>query len=441
MALSFKEASALIEGRGFGIKPDLSRIRRLLELTDNPHLGYPTLHLAGTNGKSSTARMAGAILAAHGLNSGVYTSPHLQTIRERMALAGWGLSGLIWECIPEREFASTLEYLLPFIDLVERDLGQMTYFEVSTALAFEWMLERSVAAGVVETGLGGRWDATNLIQSVVAVLTHIDVDHSKMLGSTPLENAHEKVEIIKPGAWVISDRQEPEVGALVAQQARKKGATLRVLGSDFRVLSNVTAVGGRVISVDSGLARYEELFVPLHGIYQASNLAMAIAACESFMGRSLDAGILAAVVADMRSPGRLEVLGHQPLVLLDGAHNPHAAAALARSITEEFHHRNLTVVFTVSKDKDIEGILSNLSPLTDRFIVSRFNNKRAASPVEVAALPVLRGKQTKVVESLEEAVDLAISAAAEDDIVLVTGSLYGVGEAREHLTGKGRSRG
>ena len=440
MGLSFKEANALIEGRGFGIKPDLTRIRRLLELTDNPQLGYPTLHLAGTNGKSSTARMAGAILAAHGVNSGVYTSPHLQTIRERMALAGWGPSGLIWEYIPEQEFAYTLEYLLPFIELVERDFGQMTYFEVSTALAFEWMLDRSVAAGVVETGLGGRWDATNLIQSVVAVLTHIDVDHSKMLGSTPVENAREKVDIIKPGTWVISDRQEPEVGELVAEQARKKRATLRVLGRDFHVLSNLTSVGGRVISVDSRLSRYEDLFVPLHGIYQASNLALAIAACEAFMGRSLDQGTLASVMADIRSPGRLEVLGHRPLVLLDGAHNPHAAGALAQSITEEFHHRQLTVVFTVSKDKDIEGILSNLSPITDRFIVSRFNNDRAASPVEVAALPVLRGKQTKVVESLDEAVDLAINAAAEDDIVLVTGSLYGVGEAREHLTGKGRPK-
>jgi dihydrofolate synthase / folylpolyglutamate synthase len=437
LSLSFQEANALLEGRGFGIKPDLTRIRRLLELTDNPQLAYPTLHLAGTNGKSSTARIAGAILAAHGLNTGIYTSPHLQSVRERMSLAGWGPSGLIWEHIPEQEFALTLEYLLPFIELVERDSGQMTYFEVTTALAFEWMSDRMVAAGVIEAGMGGRWDATNLTRSVVAVLSHIDVDHSRFLGSTPLENAREKVEIIKPGAWAISDRQEPEVEHLVTERARQKGATLRILGRDFHVVGNLTAVGGRVISVETGLARYEDLFVPLHGIYQASNLALAIAASEAFLGRPLDHDTLAAVLADISTPGRLEVVRHRPLVLLDGAHNPHATGALVQSIKEEFHHRQVTVVFTVSKDKDIEGMLSNLGSITDRFILSRFSNPRAAPPSEVAALPALRGKQTKVVDSLEEAIDLAIATAAEDDIVLVTGSLYGVGEARAHLLGAG----
>jgi dihydrofolate synthase / folylpolyglutamate synthase len=437
VGLSFKEAYSLVERRGFGIKPDLSRIQRLLEMADNPQLGYPTIHLAGTNGKSSTARMTGAILAAHGLNSGIYTSPHLQSVRERMSLAGWGPSGLIWEYIPEEEFASTLEYLVPFIDLVEQDLGEMTYFEVTTALAFEWMLERSVAAGVIEAGLGGRWDATNLIRSAVAILTHIDVDHSKMLGTTPVENAREKVEIIKPGASVISDRQEPEVEALVNERARTRGAKLLMLGRDFHVRGDLTAVGGRVISIETGAAHYEDLFVPLHGIYQSSNLALAVAASEGFLGRRLDQDILAAVAADIKCPGRLEVVGHRPLVLLDGAHNPHAAGALARSIDQEFHYRQLIVVFTVSKDKDINGMLSKLEPIADRIILSRFDNSRAAPPTELAQLPALRGKQVKVVESLDEAVDLAIATAAGDDIVLVTGSLYGVGQAREHLVGPG----
>lgn len=434
MTLHYKDALATVDARGFGIKPDLSRIRRLLQLTDNPQRTFPTVHIAGTNGKTSTARILGAILAGHGLNAGIYTSPHLQSVRERMSLAGWGPSGLIWEQISEDEFAATLEYLQPFVGLVEHDLGQMTYFEVTTALAFEWMAERAVAAGVIEVGLGGRWDATNLIDSSVAILTHIDVDHRGFLGSTPLENAREKVDIIKQGGAVTSDSQASEVAELVVSEARQLGAKLAVLERDFHVRSE-TAVGGRVVSIHTSRARYVDLYLPLHGSHQATNMALAVAAAEEFLERPLDNAALAAAIGGVSSPGRLEVVGHRPLVILDGAHNPHASAALVRSLQHDFRYREMTMVIAFSEDKDIDGMLSHLIPLADRVIFSRFDNPRAADPAGLATRPAAAAKDAKVVESLAEAADLALMMSSEEDMVVITGSLYAVGEAREHLLG------
>ncbi|MDQ4149680.1 MAG: bifunctional folylpolyglutamate synthase/dihydrofolate synthase [Actinomycetota bacterium] len=433
MPLEFREALASIDARGFGIKPDLSRIARLLELLDDPQLAFPTIHISGTNGKTSTARMIGTILAAHGLNTGIYTSPHLRSVRERMAIAAWDSSGLIWEEISEEEFAATLYYLQPLIALVEADLGQMTYFEVTTALAFDWMAERSVGAGVVEVGLGGRWDATNLVQSAIAVLTTVDVDHRPILGSTRLENAKEKVDIVKPGATVVSAVQAPDVRELLEGKAQAEGARLVLSGRDFRLTSDETAVGGRLVGIQTARARYEDLYLPLHGAHQSANLALAVAAAEEFLGRPLDHRSLAAAVRAVTSPGRLEVVARHPLVVLDGAHNPHAAAALALAVQQEFRYRNLTSVVAISQDKDLEGILSKVVPMADRVIISRFANARAADPEELALIASQYGKPVQVVPSLDDSVDLALSTSSEEDLVLVTGSLYAVGEARKHL--------
>ncbi len=433
-----QEAKALLDSRGFGITPGLERIRALMELLDSPQLTYPTIHLAGTNGKSSTARMIAAILASSGLTTGLYTSPHLSDVTERYARAGWN-QGLEWEEMAGVDFASTLEYLLPFVQLVENDLSDsLTYFELSTAIAFEWMAQMTPGVGVVEAGMGGRWDATNVIDSSVSVLTSIDVDHSEFLGSSSRDNAWEKVGIIKPGHTVISADQSPEVADLVQSTADRQGARVLVEGRDFFVDSNSTAVGGRGVSVRTSRAEYAELFLPLHGAHQAYNLALAIAASEAFLGRELDDAQLRRALAAVRSPGRLEVVRRQPLLVLDGAHNPHAAAALASTVSDDFLYAELTMVLSIFKEKDIQGMLDRLLPLAQRVILTSSDSPRAASPEDLRqmALRVGTGGELEVREPIEEAVDLALATTEAEDLVLVTGSLHAVGQARRQILGK-----
>lgn len=439
MALSYSKALAILESRGFGITPGLQRIETLMKVLDEPQLKFPTVHLAGTNGKGSTARMITTILAAHGLNTGLYTSPHLNEVTERFVLASWD-EGLIWEQMSHDELAGTMSYLLPFTELVENDMGEtLTYFELTTALAFEWMSERSVGAGVIETGLGGRWDATNLVNSTVAVLAPIDVDHAQFLGTTPHANALEKVDIVKEGSTVVSAAQPPEVLELMEARAGEVGAATIVAGRDLLLDANDTAVGGRLVSLRTPQSSYEGLFLPLHGAHQGENLALAVAAAEAFLHRGLDFDLLQTALISVTSPGRLEVAGRQPLVVLDGAHNPHAARALKAALTSEFLFKSLTMVIAVFEDKDIQGILKELVPSADRVIFARADNPRASSPKALAgAAPVVPGQDPpELMESVEAAVDRALSVSDEDDMVLITGSLHAVGEARAHLIDKG----
>ncbi|MGQ0679452.1 MAG: bifunctional folylpolyglutamate synthase/dihydrofolate synthase [Actinomycetota bacterium] len=433
--LTSEQAKAFLDARGFGITPGLERIKALMTLLDNPQLSYPTIHLAGTNGKSSTARMVTSILAAHGLTCGLYTSPHLRELTERFVLAGWS-ERPVWEQISEQDLGGTLEYLLPFVQIVENDLfSSLTYFELTTALAFEWMAQRTVAVGVVETGMGGTWDATNLVDSAVVVLTQIDVDHSAFLGPTSRDNAMEKVGIIKPGSIVISAHQRPEVAALVGAAAREQGAQLLADGSEFALASNRTAIGGRSVTVRTARKSYEELFLPLHGAHQASNLALAVAAAEAFLDRPLDQVLLAEALAGVSSPGRLEVVGRRPLVVLDGAHNPHAAAALAHTLPEDFLYRRLTIVLSIFEDKDIPGILKHLVPLADRLVLTRSDSPRAMPPRALAehASAVGGAAELLVIDKIEQAISSAAESAGPEDLVLITGSLHAVGQARASL--------
>ncbi len=435
MGLTYKQAHDYLESRGFGITPGLARIEALTRLLDDPQLNFLTIHLAGTNGKTSTARILTAILAGHGLSTGLYTSPHLSEVRERFVLAGWD-EGMVWDIIGEEEFAQTVNYLMPFIEMVESDLGEpITYFELTTAIAFEWLSDRTVSAGVIETGLGGRWDATNLVRSQVGVLTPIDVDHSKYLGTTPAANGAEKVDIIKVGSTVVSAGQTPEVMDLLNARTTKVGAESLVLGTDFHIVSNETAVGGRAVTLKTPRATYEDLFLPLHGAHQGVNLALAVAAAEAFLDRNLDFDLLQAALASVTSPGRLEVMGRQPLVVLDGAHNPHSALALRNSLSSDFLFKNLTMVIAVFDDKDIAGVLNELVPAADRVIFTRADNPRASSPQTLAAVaPVVPGQGApELIPTMAEAVDRAIQISDEEDMILITGSLHGVGEARRHL--------
>jgi dihydrofolate synthase/folylpolyglutamate synthase len=343
---------------------------------------------------------------------------------------------MVWDTISEQEFADTLTYLLPFIQMVEDDLGEsLTYFELTTALAFEWMSERSVAAGVIETGLGGRWDATNLVRSGVSVITPIDVDHAAYLGTTPEANASEKVDIVKAGSTVVSAAQTPEVMGQLNARVKKVGATTLILGTDFHIASNETAVGGRAVTLKTPRTTYEDLFLPLHGAHQGVNLAMAIAAAEAFIDRNLDFDLLQASLLSVSSPGRLEVVGRKPLVVLDGAHNPHAALALRNTLSADFLFKNLTLVISIFEDKDISGVLNELVPVADRVILTRGDNPRFASPERLRELaPVVAGQDApELVPAMREAIDRARSISDEEDLILITGSLHGVGDARNYL--------
>jgi dihydrofolate synthase/folylpolyglutamate synthase len=441
--LSYREARAAIEGRGQGIHPGLARVEALTELLDHPERTYPTVQLAGTNAKSTTARMTGAILAAHGLTSGVYTSPHLQSIRERFLLGGDGGDGggrVAVGMIDPEEFAALVQYLLPFVDLVESRLGErVTYFELTTAMAFEWMADRSVAAGVYEAGLGGAWDATNVVRGDVSVLTRIGVDHIDLLGATPLDNAREKVGIVKPGARCVSAAQQGDVADLVARTAREVGATLAVQDVDFRLAADEPAIGGRLITVDGPSGhRYEDLFVPLFGAPMAANATLAIAACEELLGRELNEEALAAGLRAVESPGRMEVVGREPVILLDGAHNPQAAAVLGPALAATFGGRPKVFVVSVFADKDVEGVLAGFAPFASRMVFWQASSPRSA-PVE--ALEAAAGRAgvpagtTGTAGSLAEAIEMAKELAGAEGMLVVTGSLFAVGEARSLLVG------
>jgi len=445
-ALTYSEALSFVEDRGLGIKPGLERMQALAELLDDPQLGYPTIHVAGTNGKSSTAIMTATILASQGNKTGLYTSPHLQSLRERFTLMGLSEGALTKDEIFPSQFAGLLEYLRPFVELVEgRRAEQVTYFEMLTAAAFEWMSEKTVGAGVFEAGMGGRWDATNLVSSTVAVLTHIGVDHREFLGSTPLENAAEKAGVIKPGATVVSAPQEAAVSQLIKQTAEDQGARLLVADEDFAILSDEPAVGGRLVSLQGVLGKYEDLFMPLFGAHQTRNLALAVVAAESFLEQELHYESLANAVGALMSPGRLEVVRKRPLVILDGAHNPDGARALASAVKESFgvglgglssaalKTRKVTAVISIFEDKDAAGILEFVVPLADKIIFTKSSSPRSLDPAALAGMAADR--EYEVIEPLPAAIDAAIASSTEVDLVLVTGSLFGVGEARDHLVG------
>ena len=437
MPLSYERAKAALEERGFGIKPDLSRIEALVEQLNHPERNYPSIQIAGTNGKTSTARMAGMILAAHGLNTGVYLSPHLQSVRERFLLAGPGIEGRVdREIMNKDDFTAMMEYLAPFVAEVENERGEeVTYHELTTAIAFEWMSDKSVGAAVLETGMGGRWDAASVAEPSVAVLTHIEVDHRDFLGSTPLENAQEKVGIIDPGSIIVSAAQRPEVLELVEATATAQHSELKLYTRDFELTENTIAVGGRQISLEGVHGSYRDLFVPLIGPHQGVNATVAIAAVEQFIGRSLEEDALRQALESVDSPGRIEVVRRQPLVILDGAHNPHGAATLGPSLVEAFGDRRRIFVIAMFKDKDLGGVLDQLLPYADDVIFTKTDHPRAADPNELASLASSRSLHVRVEANMGLAIDTALENAGGNDMVVITGSLWGVGEARDHLLG------
>ncbi|HEX6674463.1 MAG TPA: folylpolyglutamate synthase/dihydrofolate synthase family protein [Actinomycetes bacterium] len=429
--MDYREAVETLYARMPGkLGPSLERVAHLAELLDHPERTAPAVHLTGTNGKTTSARMVTSLLAAFGLGAGLYTSPHLQDVRERMALAN--------RVIGREELAETWTYLQPYLAEVDRAHDQpVTFFEALTMLAFTWFAELPVDAQVVEVGMGGTWDATNLVHGDVAAITRVGVDHPE-LGATPAEVAVEKAGIIKPGAVVVSLAQDADVLAVLEERAAAVGARLLLEERDFGCERRRTAVGGQILDLRTPSGVVDEVFLPLHGRHQAHNAAVALTATQAFLGdRALDAGAIRAGFAAVTSPGRLEVVSRQPLVLLDGAHNPDGARALAAALLEEFVVDRRTLVVACLADKDVRGILAELAPATGRLVVTTNRSPRAATVERMRKEAEALGLAAETAPDVASAVRQAVDGAGESEAVVVTGSLYTAGEARDLLLGAG----
>ncbi len=429
--MDYREAVETLYARMPGkLGPSLERVAHLAELLDHPERTAPAVHLTGTNGKTTSARMVTSLLASFGLGPGLYTSPHLQDVRERMALAN--------RVIGREELAETWTYLQPYLAEVDRAHDQpVTFFEALTMLAFTWFAELPVDAQVVEVGMGGTWDATNLVRGDVAVLTRVGVDHPE-LGATPAEVAVEKAGIIKPGAVAVSQAQDADVLAVLEQRAAAVGARLLLEERDFALERRRTAVGGQILDLRTPSGVVDEVFLPLHGRHQAHNAAVAIAATQAFLGdRALDDGAIRAGFAAVTSPGRLEVVSRQPLVLLDGAHNPDGARALAAALLEEFVVDRRTLVVACLADKDVRGILAELAPAAGRLVVTANRSPRSATVERMRKEAEALELAAETAPDVASAVRHAIDTAGESEAVVVTGSLYTAGEARDLLLGAG----
>jgi dihydrofolate synthase/folylpolyglutamate synthase len=417
------------------MEPSLERIGALVDVLGDPHRGYPVVHLTGTNGKTSTARMVDALLSEIGLRTGRYTSPHLQRATERINIDNRPVS-------PER-YVALYRDVAPFVEIVDGRLGRLSKFEVLTAMGFAAFADAPVEAGVVEVGLGGRWDATNVADGNVAVVTPIGLDHAEFLGTDVVGIAREKAGIIKPGAVAVLATQDRAVAEALLERCVEVDAQVAREGAEFGVVERELAVGGQRLVLRGLSGVYDDVFLPLHGEHQASNAVLALAAAEALIGagprQRLDPDAVRAAFATASSPGRLERVAAGPgvpTVLVDACHNPHGARALAAALTTEFRFTRLVGVLGVMRDKDARGLLAELEPVLHEVVVTANSSPRAMDPDELGALAaeVFGSDRVSVEPSLAAAVEQAGELAEEGGTsgvgVLVTGSVVTAGEAR-----------
>lgn len=428
--MNYEQAVAYVDRHiGLGGEPGLGRMRELLDLMGRPDEGYPLIHVAGTNGKTSTARLATLILVAHGLTTGTHTSPHLQNIEERLAVNG--------RISTSEEFALAITDVAAFADLRE-DAGEVpnTYFELTTAAAFAFFADQAVNAAVIEVGLGGRLDATNVIDADVCVVTSIGVDHAEFLGEDLRGIAAEKLAIAGPGSILVTGPL-PDVAMEEARNtARDLGIQHRRYDIDYGIEGYERGVGGWLVSIKGAEASYDDIFLPLHGRYQLTNFAIAVAASEALIGRKLDRGALVDAAAVATAPGRMEPLASSPFVMVDGAHNADAVEVLVESLQEEYPTTKWQVLLGVMGEKNVELMIENLAPIASGIVTTAVDSKRALPAVELASrvARVLDGIPVLASESVEFGLDMARAEAGADGAVLGTGSLYLVGEIRDLLT-------
>lgn len=410
----------MLADRGHSV-PDLGRMRHIMHVLGDPQQAQPILHVTGTNGKTSTSRALTQLLMAKGLSVGTFTSPHLEIINERMAVNG--------QPIDDDELA---EVLLGVAG-VEAMLGEgrPSWFEVLTAAAFRWFAERPVDVAVVEVGLGGRWDATNVGDGAVAVITNIGLDHTEFLGPDRRSVAYEKAGIVKPGSTLVLGETDPALHPVFEAEGP---ARLWWQGRDFAVESNQLAIGGRLLDLRTPGARYPGIFLDLHGQHQGHNFADALVAAEAFFDAPVEEPLVAEAAGAVRSPGRLEVVGREPLVILDGAKNLEGARTLAAALDDFAQEGSRILVVGMLGGKDPYEMLGALDIGAARLVVAcPPPSPRAQPAAKVAAAATGLGCTALEAASVEEAVEVAVRAAAPEDMVVITGSLYVVGAARASL--------
>ncbi|NEM91714.1 bifunctional folylpolyglutamate synthase/dihydrofolate synthase [Galbitalea soli] len=422
-------------------QPRLAATRRAVELLGDPQRAYPIIHITGTNGKTSTSRLIESILRAHGLRTGMLTSPHLERVNERIVIDG--------EPISNTALVSNWRDITPFLELTDAELvaagdPPLSYFEALTVLGFAAFADAPVDVVVLEVGMGGEWDSTNVADGQVAVFTPIALDHTARLGRTVAEIAKTKSGIIKPAAAIVTARQQPEALAELSRAAELTESTIAVEGDAFALVSDTVAVGGQVVTITGLAGTYSELFLPLFGDHQAQNAALAVAAVESFIGGGtvpLNPDVLAEGFATATSPGRLQVVGTEPTVLVDAAHNPHGAVALAQALGQYFTFDHTVAVLGVLADKDAQGILRALDGVVDEIVLTQSTSDRAVDADDLAAIAVpIFGPDRVIVEpSLEGALETArdIAGRTEKGGVVVAGSITLVGEAMSIATDQG----
>ena len=423
--------------------PSLDRIEAFTELLGEPQRAYPVIQLTGTNGKTSTARMIETLIRAVGLRTGRFTSPHLESMTERIVVDG--------EPLDEEAFVQAFNDVAPYTHLVDAESDHpLSFFETVVGMAYAAFADAPVDVAVVEVGMGGTWDATNVADAKVAVLTPISVDHAQYLGETPAVIAREKVGIIKPGSTVVTAVQDDEVLAVIAERAAEVGATVLREGVDFGIRSRVPAVGGQQLTLWGVRGTYSEVFLPLYGAHQAQNAAVALAAVEAFLGgdEPLADEIVGDAFAEATSPGRLEVVRRSPTIVLDAAHNPHGAAALVAALEDSFTFSPLIGVVGVMGDKDYEGLLTTLEPHLAHVVCTQNSSPRSMPAERLAevARGIFGSERVSVTPALPDAIEAAAALAEAGGVfgegigsggVLITGSVVTVGEARGLLVRPG----
>lgn len=423
------------------IDPTLDRVREVLELLGDPQRAYRTVHVTGTNGKTSTARVVERLVREHGLRTGLFTSPHLTRVTERIQIDG--------EPIGDEQFVELWQDVAPYVHIVdqrwaERGQPTLSFFEVFTVMAFAAFADAPVDVAVIEVGLGGRWDATNVIDADVAVIAPVAMDHERWLGHTLVEIASEKAGIVKDGATLVLAEQTDEAEGVVLAAAAERGARVVREGVDVHVVERQVAVGGQMLVLRGLGGVYADVYLPLHGAHQAHNALLALVAVEALLtgGAALDGDVVGAALADVTSPGRLEVVRSSPTVVVDAAHNPAGAQALVEALDEAFQFQRVVGVVGVMADKDPEGILAVLEPELAEIVVTQAGTDRALDVDDLAAIAVdvFGEDRVHVVHRLDDAVETAVSLAESEvergAAVLVTGSVLLVAEARV-LLGRG----